>query len=241
MTKTLFISGGSRGIGEAVVRLAAGRYNVAFTYFKNEELARNLADELDCKYGGVMCVYCDVRDEKSVLTAIECAKKRFGKIDILINNAGTECSGLLIDITAKEWRECFAVNVDGVFNLTKAVMGDMLSRKSGSVVNVSSVWGIHGASNEVAYSAAKAAVIGFTKALAKETAPSGVRVNAVAPGAIDTDMMKSYSQEEIKALCTDGIPLGRLGASEEVAEAVLFVAENAYMTGATLSIDGLLR
>ena len=236
MTKTLFISGGSRGIGEAVVRLAAGKYNVAFTYFKNEERARNIAAELDGKYGGVMCVYCDVRDEKSVLTAIECAKKRFGKIDILINNAGAECSGLLIDITAKEWRECFAVNVDGVFNLTKAVMGDMLSRKSGSVVNVSSVWGIYGASNE-----AKAAVIGFTKALAKEVAPSGVRVNAVAPGAIDTDMMKSYSQEEIKALCTDGIPLGRLGAPAEAAEAILFAAGNTYMTGGVLGIDGLLR
>ncbi|MDE5602253.1 MAG: SDR family oxidoreductase, partial [Clostridia bacterium] len=133
-----------------------------------------------------------------------------------------------------------SVNVDGVFNVTQAVLPDMLSRKSGSIVNLSSVWGRYGASGEVAYSATKAAVIGFTKALAKEVALCGVRVNAVAPGAIDTDMMKVYSEEEVEALIRESIPLGRLGKAEEVAGAILFAAENEYVTGAVIPVDGLL-
>ena len=239
MAKTIFITGGSRGIGEAVVRLAAGKMNVAFTYFKNEERAKALKDELK-EYGGVLAIPCDVRDKNSVLSAIDTAKTRFGKIDILVNNAGVACDGLVIDLTDDEWRDCFAVNVDGVFNAAKAVLPDMLSRRSGCIVNVSSVWGIHGTSNEVAYSAAKAAVIGFTKALAKEVAPSGVRVNCVAPGAIDTDMMRVYTEGEVEDLCKNSIPLGRLGTPAEVASAVLFLAENEYISGAVLSIDGLL-
>ena len=124
--------------------------------------------------------------------------------------------------------------------MTKAVLPDMLSDMSGSIVNLSSVWGIVGASNEVAYSSAKAAVNGFTKALAKEVAPMMVRVNAVAPGAIDTDMMTAYGKDSIEALCRDSIPLGRLGKAEEVAKTVLFVAQNEYMSGAVVSVDGLL-
>ncbi|MDE6302919.1 MAG: 3-oxoacyl-ACP reductase FabG [Clostridia bacterium] len=239
MTKTIFITGGSRGIGEALVRLAAGKMNVAFTYFKNAERGAALKEELK-EYGGVLAIECDVRDKNSVLSAIDTAKARFGKIDILVNNAGVACDGLVIDLSEDEWRDCFAVNVDGVFNTSKAVLPDMLSRRSGCIVNVSSVWGIHGASNEVAYSAAKAAVIGFTKALAKEVAPSGVRVNCVAPGAIDTDMMRTYTHAEVEDLCKNSIPLGRLGTPAEVASAVLFLAQNEYISGAVLSVDGLL-
>lgn len=239
MTKTIFITGGSRGIGESLVRLAVGRYNVAFTYLNNEERANAIVNEL-AAYGGLLAIKCDVRDRKSVLSAIEAAKKRFGKIDILVNNAGVSADKLLIDMTFEEWRDCFSVNVDGVFNVTQAVLPDMLSRKSGSIVNLSSVWGRYGASGEVAYSAAKAAVIGFTKALAKEVALSGVRVNAVAPGAIDTDMMKVYSKEDVEALIRESIPLGRLGKAEEVARAILFAAENEYVTGAVIPVDGLL-
>lgn len=238
IAQTIFITGGSRGIGEAVVRRAAGKYNVVFTYNKSAEKAKKLQEELDdC---GVIAVQCDVRDDKSVLNALEAAKTRFGKVDILINNAGVSCDGLLIDTDSEKWRECFAVNVDGVFNVTRAILPDMLSRKQGSIVNVSSVWGLVGASGEVAYSASKAAVIGFTKALAKEVALSGVRVNAVAPGAVDTDMMKCYSDDEVEALCRDGIPLGRMGTPDEIAQAIMFAAQNSYMTGAVLSVDGLL-
>lgn len=238
MVKTIFITGGSRGIGEAIVRGAADKMNVAFTYFNSEERALSLADEL--KDYGVFAVKCDVRDPESVAEAVKAVKAHFKKIDILVNNAGVACDGILIDISREQWLNCFDVNVNGTFNVTKEVLPDMLSAMSGSIVNISSVWGICGASNEVAYSASKAAVIGFTKALAKETAPMGVRVNAVAPGAIDTDMMRAYTDDEVEALKRDGIPLGRLGRAEEVATAVLFVAENGYMSGSVVSVDGLL-
>lgn len=238
MTKTIFITGGSRGIGEAIVREAAGKMNVAFTYFNSEERALLLQYEL--RDMGVIAVKCDVRDKLSVAQAVNAVKERFGRIDILVNNAGVACDGLLIDLSDEQWKDCFDVNVNGTYNVTKAVLPDMLSDMRGSIVNMSSVWGVVGASNEVAYSAAKAAVIGFTKALAKEVAPMGVRVNAIAPGAIDTDMMRAYNKDEIETLCRENIPLGRLGGAEEIAKAVLFAAESSYMSGAVLSVDGLL-
>ena len=235
MTKTIFVTGGSRGIGEAIVRRAAGKYNVCFTYNANEGLARELEKELASL--GVVAVKCDVRDENSVKSAVEFAKKRFGRIDVLVNNAGVSKSGLLIDLDEKDWDDVFDVNVKGVYRITKAILPDMLAKRSGAIVNVSSIWGQVGASCEVAYSSSKAAVIGFTKALAKEVAPMGVRVNAVAPGAVDTDMMKEYSADEIKDICKE-IPLGRLAKAEEIADAVLFLAENEYTTGAILAVNG---
>lgn len=238
MTKTIFITGGSRGIGEAIVREAAGKMNVAFTYFNSEERALLLQYEL--RDMGVIAVKCDVRDKLSVAQAVNAVKERFGRIDILVNNAGVACDGLLIDLSDEQWKDCFDVNVNGTYNVTKAVLPDMLSDMRGSIVNMSSVWGVVGASNEVAYSAAKAAIIGFTKALAKEVAPMGVRVNAIAPGAIDTDMMRAYNKDEIETLCRENIPLGRLGGADEIAKAVLFAAESSYMSGAVLSVDGLL-
>ncbi len=238
MTKTIFITGGSRGIGEAIVREAAEKMNVAFTYFNSEERALLLQYEL--RDLGVIAVKCDVRDKLSVAQAVNAVKERFGRIDILVNNAGVACDGLLIDLSDEQWKDCFDVNVNGTYNVTKAVLPDMLSDMRGSIVNMSSVWGVVGASNEVAYSAAKAAVIGFTKALAKEVAPMGVRVNAIAPGAIDTDMMRAYNKDEIETLCRESIPLGRLGGADEIAKAVLFAAESSYMSGAVLSVDGLL-
>ena len=235
MTKTLFVTGGSRGIGEAIVRRAAGKYNVCFTYNSHKDLAEKLANELGGL--GVVAVKCDVSDKNSVENAVEFAKKRFGKIDILVNNAGVSKSGLLVDMDEQDFDDIFAVNAKGVFLVTKAVFPEMLSRRDGAVVNVASVWGQVGASCETLYSSSKAAVIGFTKALAKEAAPMNVRVNAVAPGAVDTDMMKEYSSDEIKAIC-DEIPLGRLAKPDEIADAVLFLAENKYMTGSTLAVNG---
>ena len=235
MTKTIFVTGGSRGIGAAIVRRAAGKYNVCFTFNKGKDSAEQLEKELGGL--GVVAVQCDVRDEKSVKNAVEFAKKRFGKIDILVNDAGISKSGLVIDLDEKTWDDVFNVNAKGVFLTSKAVLPDMLSRGSGAIVNVSSIWGEQGASCEAAYSASKAAVEGFTKALAKEVAPMGVRVNAVAPGAVDTDMMKCYTQDEIKAIC-DEIPLGRLARPEEIADAVLFLAESEYITGTVLSVNG---
>lgn len=236
MTKTIFITGGSRGIGEAVVRMAAGKYNVAFTYNTSKEKARCLQQELDSRYGGVLALECDVTNPKSVSVAIDAAKKRFGKIDILVNNAGVAMSGLLIDTSLDEFKRVFDVNVNGTFNVTKAVLPDMLSSGRGSIVNVSSVWGIKGASMEVAYSSSKAAIIGFTKALAKEVAPMGVLVNAVAPGAVDTDMMSVYTQSEIDELCENSIPLGRLASPAEIAKGIMYLAESGYCVGEVLSL-----
>lgn len=236
MTKTIFITGGSRGIGEAVVRMAAGKYNVAFTYNTSKEKARCLQHELDSRYGGVLALECDVTNPKSVSAAIDAAKKRFGKIDILVNNAGVAMSGLLIDTSLDEFKRVFDVNVNGTLNVTKAVLPDMLSSGRGSIVNVSSVWGIKGASMEVAYSSSKAAIIGFTKALAKEVAPMGVLVNAVAPGAVDTDMMSVYTQSEIDELCENSIPLGRLASPAEIAKGIMYLAESGYCVGEVLSL-----
>lgn len=236
MTKTIFITGGSRGIGEAVVRMAAGKYNVVFTYNTSKEKARCLQQELDTRYGGVLALECDVTNPKSVSAAIDAAKKRFGKIDILVNNAGVAMSGLLIDTSLDEFKRVFDVNVNGTFNVTKAVLPDMLSSGRGSIVNVSSVWGIKGASMEVAYSSSKAAIIGFTKALAKEVAPMGVLVNAVAPGAVDTDMMSVYTQSEIDELCENSIPLGRLASPAEIAKGIMYLAESGYCVGEVLSL-----
>ena len=238
MTKTIFITGGSRGIGEALVKKCAGSYNVAFTYNRSKERAQKLQNELNSVHGGVFAVFCDVSDAQSVSAAVSAVKKRFGRIDILVNDAGIAKSGLFIDTTIDDWHEMFSVNVDGVFNVTKAVLPDMLSHSNGSIVNVSSVWGVKGASMEVAYSATKSAVIGFTKALAKEVAPMGVRVNAVAPGAISTDMMKVYSDSDVQDLCDNSIPLSRLGAPDEVADAILYLANAEYVTGETLVISG---
>lgn len=238
MTKTVFVTGGSRGIGQAIVRAAAGKYNVAFTYLNSETAARALEEELSSEYGGVAAFKCDVSSKDSVESAVCEALARFKHIDVLVNNAGVSLSKLARDTSVEEWRNVFAVNMDGAFLTAKALEEELVARR-GAIVNVSSVWGLTGASMEVAYSASKAALIGFTKALAKELAPMGVRVNAVAPGAIDTDMMKEYSAEDIRRLIEEDIPLGRLGRAEEVASAALFLAENEYITGETLSVDGL--
>ena len=236
-TKTIFITGGSRGIGEALVKACAGKYNVAFTYNRSKERAFSLQNALNSQYGGVFAVECDVANPQSVQSAVDAVKKRFGKIDILVNNAGVAKSGLFIDSDQKDWDDLFSVNVFGAFNVTKFVLPDMLSRGDGAIVNVSSVWGVKGASMEVVYSASKSALVGFTKALAKEVAPMGVRVNAVAPGAIDTDMMSAYTPTEIADLCNTSIPLSRLGTPAEVADAILFLAENGYVTGEILCLS----
>ncbi len=195
-----------------------------------------MQNALDSRFGGVLAIECDVTNPDSVANAVETVKKRFGKIDILVNNAGIAKSGLLIDTSLDDFKRIFDINVNGTFNVTKAVLPDMLFRGQGSIVNLSSVWGEKGASMEVAYSASKAAIIGFTKALAKEVAPMGVLVNAVAPGAVDTDMMSVYTSLEKEELCRDSIPLGRLATPTEIAKAILYLAESGYCVGSILSI-----
>lgn len=234
--RTVLVTGGSRGIGEAVVRRLAGKCNVAFTYNASSERARALEEEL-AYFGGVYAVKCDVSNSKKVCEAVADVKKRFSSIDGLVNCAGISQQKLFTDLTDEDWRRVFSVNCDGAFYMSRAVLPDMIAKKKGAIVNVSSIWGETGASMETAYSASKAALIGLTKALAKETAPSGVTVNAVSPGAVDTDMLKCYSETELCELCGE-IPMGRLAAADEIAESIVFLLDQSYITGQVLPING---
>lgn len=230
--KTILITGGSRGIGEAIVRLAVGKYKVAFTYNTNEAKAKALAEEV-----GATAYPCDVSSSASVREMIENVVKDFGSVDLLVNNAGIAEDKLFQDITDEDWRRMMGVNLDGTFFVTKAAVPMMISKGYGRIVNVASMWGTDGASMETHYSASKAGVIGLTKALAQELAPSHITVNAVAPGAVDTDMMKVYTKEELDDFIKE-IPFGRLCSPKEVAEAVMFLLSADYITGEVLSIRG---
>ena len=230
--KTILITGGSRGIGEAIVRLAVGKYKVAFTYNTNEAKAKALAEEV-----GATAYPCDVSSSASVRGMIENVVKDFGSVDLLVNNAGIAEDKLFQDITDEDWRRMMGVNLDGTFFVTRAVVPMMISKGYGRIVNVASMWGTDGASMETHYSASKAGVIGLTKALAQELAPSHITVNAVAPGAVDTDMMKVYTKEELDDFIKE-IPFGRLCSPKEVAEAVMFLLSADYITGEVLSIRG---
>lgn len=229
----VLITGGTGAIGSALIEEFSKTDDVVFTYNKNAKKAADLSESLHCK-----AIQADVSDMNSVRSAVEAVLNEFSHIDILVNNAGISLIKPFTDISEAEWEEQLSVNLSGVFRMTKAVVPSMIKRKSGAVVNISSVWGVHGASCESPYSAAKAGVIGFTKALAKELGPSGITVNAIAPGVIESPMNSSHlSDEELLALCGE-TPLGRLGKPIEVAKAVRAVAENKFITGQTLGVDG---
>ena len=233
--KTVLITGGSRGIGSAAVRLFCEKgYNVAFTYKESEAAAKVLSDEC-----GALAIRADSRSESDVERAVCEVEEKLGNVDILINNAAVSSFSLFTDLTLDAWRDIFLTNVDGAFMYTKRVLPGMINRKCGRIINVSSMWGVIGSSCEVHYSATKAAIIGMTKALAKEVGPSGITVNCIAPGVIDTDMNKLLSAEDISALA-DETPLMRIGTPREVAEAALFLAGEgaAFITGAVINVNG---
>ncbi len=234
--KTILVTGGSRGIGKAIVqKFAENGYNVILNYNKSYEAAKAIEDN----FKNVRIFKADVADKKEVQNMISFANDTFGNIDILVNNAGIGCTGLLQDVTYEEWQSVFDVNVNGIFNCTRLVLPQMISRHSGKIINISSIWGMVGASCEVAYSASKAAVIGFTKALAKEVGPSGITVNAIAPGIVMTDMVSSYSVEEFEDIRKQ-IPLGEIGSTQDIANSVYFLAsdEANYYTGQIFSPNG---
>lgn len=240
MIPTVLVTGGSRGIGAAAVRkFAAAGWNVGFTYRSSAEKAQTLAAQLNAARPCCASFRCDVADRFQVMDTCAQTLSRFGRIDALVNNAGAGSTQLFQDAQPEEISRIFAVNVYGTLYAAQAVLPEMISRRSGAIVNVSSVWGLAGASCEVVYSAAKAAVIGFTKALAKEVGPSGVRVNCVAPGAVRTDMLACYSEEDLADLAAD-LPLERLGSAEEIADAILYLAsaQSSYLTGQVLSPNG---
>ena len=233
--RNVLITGGSRGIGRAMVRLFSARgYSVAFTYKESFNEASKLSDET-----GAIAILADSSSEDDVIRAVKIAEEKIGNIEILINNAAVSSFSLFTDITLDEWNKTFAVNVNGPFMYTKQVLPSMINKKCGRIINVSSMWGITGASCEVHYSSSKAALIGMTKSLAKELGPSNITVNCIAPGMIDTDMNKHLSVED-KLSITGETPLMRIGTPEEVAEAAFFLSSEgaSFITGEVLSVNG---
>ncbi len=235
MNKTVFITGGSRGIGSrAVEAFKNAGYNVAFTYLKSEEEAKTLAS----KYNA-FAIQADVSKSEDVQNAINLAIDRFGKIDVLVNNAGISEFCLFSDITDDKWHKMIDTNLSGAFYSSRAVIKDMINRKSGIIINISSMWGEVGASCEVHYSAAKAGLIGLTKALAKEVGPSGIRVNCICPGVIETEMNAHLSKEDMEQLIYD-TPLGKIGNCDDVCNTMLFLASDSasFITGQILGVNG---
>lgn len=234
--KNAVVTGAAGGIGEAVVRrLAQDGCRVWACYYRSKEKALRLYAGLSC----VEPVFLDVRDFPAVEEALRSIENTSGGIDILVNNAGIAQQKLFTDLTDEDWREMTDTDLGGVFACCRAALPGMIRRKWGRIINISSMWGQSGGSCEVHYSAAKAGVIGLTKALAKETALSGVTVNCVSPGAVDTAMMAPFSEEDRKALCEE-IPMGRLGTPQEVAAAVAFLAspDASYITAQVLGVNG---
>lgn len=240
MRRTVLITGGSRGIGAACVSaFARAGWSVVFLYRRAEEAAEALCARLRGEGLDVSCRRCDVSRRDEVFRTVDDLMRTYHRFDALVNNAGVAHIGLFTDMTEEQWDALFAVNVKGAFNVTQAVLPGMISQGSGAIVNVSSMWGEVGASCEVAYSAAKAALIGMTKALAKEVGPSGVRVNCVSPGVIDTDMNAELTEADLAALAEE-TPLGRIGRAEEVANATLYLCGEgaSFITGQTLGVSG---
>ena len=240
MGGTAFVTGGSRGIGRAVVRrLAAEGFAVGIDYLQAREAAEALAEEICAAGGRALAVQADVSDRDAVTAAIGQIEAAFGPITCLVNNAGIAEQHQFQDIDSTFWHRIFAVNVDGAYHTIQAVLPGMIHRKAGTIVNISSIWGQRGASCEVAYSATKAAIIGLTRSLAAELAPSGIRVNCVAPGVIHTDMVEVLGEDTLRSLAEE-TPMGRLGKPEDVAAAVAFFCreESAFVTGQVLTADG---
>lgn len=240
MSGTVIVTGASRGIGKACA-LAFGKSgaNVIVNYTRSKEKAEEVCEEIS-KLGGRALPFCaDIANRKAVDEMIAFAHSNFGSISTLVNNAGIAEQIMFCDITEEKWDRMFAVDVKGVYNCIQAALPDMIHNKSGRIINISSMWGITGASCEVHYSAAKAAVIGMTKALAKELGPSGITVNAIAPGVISTEMNGNIS-EEIMSELKEETPIGRIGTPEDIAETALFLAspQASFITGEVISVNG---
>lgn len=234
MKKSVLVTGASRGIGRAsAAAFARAGYRVCIHYHSSGAEAEALEAEL-------LAEGCDVFRLQAELTSAEEVKNLFaaaGKVDILLNNAGISQEIPFLEMSEEDWDRMLAVNLKSVFLCSRAAAAQMVRRGEGKILNISSMWGLVGASCEVHYSAAKAGVIGFTKALAKELGPSGVQVNCIAPGVIDTDMNRWLSPEDLAAL-REQTPLGRIGTPEDVARAALYLAEDRFITGEVLNISG---
>lgn len=238
--KTVLITGASRGIGRATAKLfAESGYNVLINYNKSEEEAYDLYNSLKDKGYSVSIFKADVSNKFEVNLMINHCIGIFGKIDILVNNAGITQSKLFTDITDEDWKEMMDTNLNGIFYTTQKALQYMLPEMSGKIINISSIWGMVGGSFEVHYSTSKAAIIGMSKALAKELGPSNIQVNVIAPGVIQTDMLNDIDEDIIDTL-REETPLMRLGTPEDIANCVLFLAseKSNFITGQVISPNG---
>ena len=236
--KVIVVTGGSRGIGAEIVKeLARMGYTVILNYNKSETCAKNVENELKNEGHVVDIFKSDVSNSIEAKKLINFAICKYGKIDVLINNAGICQDKLFTDITDEDWQNMMNNNLNSAFYCSREAAKNMIYNKSGLIINISSIWGITGGSMEVHYSTAKAGLIGFTKALAKELGPSNIRVNAIAPGIIDTDMNKGYSEEDLESIKNE-IPLGKIGTTGSIARCVKWLLEDDYTTGEVISING---
>ena len=236
--EVVIVTGGSRGIGASIVKyLARKGFTVILDYNKSETCAKNVENELKKEGLTVDIFKADVSKKAEAEALIQYALGKYGKVDVLINNAGVSQTKLFTEITDEDWDNMLNNNLNSAFYCTREVVKCMISNKQGLIINISSIWGLTGGSMEVHYSTAKAGLIGFTKALAKELGPSNIRVNAIAPGIIDTDMNKEYTTKEIENLEKE-IPLERIGKTESIAKCVSWLIEDDYTTGEIISING---
>lgn len=240
MRRSALVTGASRGIGRAVAAvLAREGWPVCVHYLERRDAAGSLVSELRARGCAAMAVQADVADREAMAACVRAASEELGPVELLVNNAGISHQGLFQETDDAAWDRLLAVNLTGVRNAIRAVLPHMLSEKRGSIVNISSIWGLRGGSCEAAYACTKAGVIGLTRSLALELAPSGIRVNCVAPGCVETDMLRTLGPETA-ALLAEETPLGRLGRPEDIAEAVAFLASDraAFITGQVLTADG---
>ncbi len=240
MRRCALITGASRGIGRAIAAaLARDGWAVCVNYLERREAAEGLVLELRARGRAAMAFQADVADREAVERMVSAASEALGPVELLVNNAGISHQGLFQEVDDALWERLLAVNLTGPRNAIRAVLPHMLGGKRGCIVNISSIWGLRGGSCEVAYACTKAAVVGLTRSLALELAPSGIRVNCVAPGCIETDMVRVLG-EETRAMLVEETPLERLGRPEDIAEAVAFLASEraAFITGQVLTADG---